>query len=62
MSMIIKGQAGYFLASLCLCSEFPNMVDLTPAGSLAKNIKDGSSVLGRLSVSSLGEEDRGASD
>lgn len=60
--MTINGQTGYFLANLCLCSEFPSVVDLTPAGSLARNIKNGSSVLGRLSVSSLGEEDGDASD
>lgn len=62
MSMTINGQTGYFLANLCLCSEFPSMVDLTPAGSLARNIKNGSNVLGRLNVSSFGEEDRDASD
>ena len=57
-----KWSSRLFLANLGLCSYFPGTAGLTLARPLAKDIKAGSSLLGKLSMSSLGEEGRDASN
>lgn len=61
MFMTINGQASHSLASFGLCGQSPGMVVLTLARPLAKEVKSGSSILGSLSVSYLGEEGTDAS-
>lgn len=61
-TVVTNGQASDFLEKLYMCSYFLSMMYLTLARFLAKSIKAGRSVLGRLSVSLLGEKDRDVSN
>lgn len=62
MAEKINGQAGYSLARLDLCWQFPGMIGLTRPRSFASNVDAGSSPLGRLNISSLSSSGRDASN